>query len=309
MRQSPYNDLLAHASRSADAVVAAMADNCRFEERAGEERWQVFESMLPSPSSTVWEDWREVYRLYLEKTCLVPRQSVPDAFLEVNRDVWLTALSENQWLVRIEALARPLRRSGLELRQLEELWRRADDDAEHVIRTFLGAWNQRRDARPAFAAFADEVRTEIEDDDWPHALRDRLGLGHYSPTDHTPLPIALMRYPIEDVLAAQSATIGSAVALPTVLDGGMHEFFFPVPRDHAYGATVHLAPDLADTLTAEVVHCRIDYEQRHIYRLGEISRPAQVDAAGLREVRDLHLYALREACGRNDFGEPLEGRT
>ena len=149
----------------------------------------------------------------------------------------------------------------------------------------------------------------MDDHDWPHALRDRLGLGHYGATDGAPMPIALMRYSLEDVLAAQEPPAACAVALPTVLDGGMHEFFFPAPRDHAYGATVHLVPVQADTLTAEVVHCRIEYEQRHIYRLGEISRPAQLDDAQLREARDLHLYALREACGRDDFGEPLEGRT
>ena len=118
-----------------------------------------------------------------------------------------------------------------------------------------------------------------------------------------------MRYSMEDVLKAQPRTVASAVALPTVLDGGMHEFFFPAPRHHPYGATVHLGYDKADTLTAEVLHRRIDYEPHHIYRLGEISRPVQLDDAQLREARDLHLYALRDACGRDDFGEPLEGRT
>ena len=309
MRTSPYNNFLHRASRSADAVLAAVADNCRFDERASEERWAAFEAMLSRAGGITHTDWDEAYRLYFEQRCMVPRASVPDAFLEPNRDAWLEKIDENQSLVRIEALSRPLQRTALELGELVALLQSTDDEAGHAVGSFIAAWNQRRDARPAFAAFADEVRAEMEDDDWPHALRDRLGLGHYSATADAPMPIALMRYSIEDVLAAQTPAVANAVALPTVLDGGMHEFFFPTPRDHVYGATVHLVPELADTLTAEVVHCRIDYEPRHLHRLGEISRPVLLDDDQLREARDLHLYALRDAGGRDDFGEPLEGRT
>jgi len=161
-----------------------------------------------------------------------------------------------------------------------------------------------------FAAFWDEVQEELDDADWPHALRDRLGLGHYGYPEGQPLPIALMRYSVADVHVAQEKhQLGTACALPTVLDGGMHEFFFPVPREHPFGATVHLVPDRADTLTAEVLHCRIDYERRHLCRLGEITRPSRPDDDQIREARDLHLYALQEACGREDFGEPMEGRA
>ena len=90
----------------------------------------------------------------------------------------------------------------------------------------------------------------------------------------------------------------------------MHQFFFPVPREHPYGVTVHLLPDRADTLTAEIVHCRIDYRREHLYRLGTITRPHRLDdSRQLREARDLHLFALQVECGREDFGETFEGRT
>ena len=89
----------------------------------------------------------------------------------------------------------------------------------------------------------------------------------------------------------------------------MHQFFFPVPREHHYGATVHLLPGLADTLTAEIVHCRIDYQRTHLYRLGTITRPHRLTGDQLRSARDLHLLALQVECGRTDFGETLEGRT
>ena len=41
-----------------------------------------------------------------------------------------------------------------------------------------------------------------------------------------------MRYSLADVFFAQaSRQLSAACALPTVLDGGMHEFFFPVPLE------------------------------------------------------------------------------
>ena len=119
-----------------------------------------------------------------------------------------------------------------------------------------------------------------------------------------------MRYPLADVYSAQAQQQpSSACALPTVLDGGMHQFFFPVPREHPYGATVHLLPDRAFTLTAEIVHCRIDYRREHLSRLGTITRPHRLGDSQLREARDLHLLALQDACSRDDFGEMFEGRT
>ena len=314
---SAHQDFLRRNSRSRDTAIAAVADNCRFDERAGTERWNRFDAVLSElveAGGTIdWMDWAEANQLHLDRYCNVPSLSVPDAFLEINRNVWLPPLSENQSLVRIESLARPLQSSNLDLGSLIDLLQRADDgdgDAVPAVRSFVDAWNQRRDARPAFAAFYDEVQQESEDDDWPHALRDRLGLAHYGYAGGASLPAALMRYSLADVVSAQETRqIPAACALPTVLDGGMHEFFFPVPREQPYGATVHLLPGRANTLTAEIVHCRIDYQPNHLHRVGTITRPHQLTNDHVREARDLHLLALRRECGRDDFGETLRGRT
>ncbi len=119
-----------------------------------------------------------------------------------------------------------------------------------------------------------------------------------------------MRYSLEDVFSARvNRGLSAACALPSVLDGGMHEFFFPVPREHPYGATVHLLPGRADILTAEIVHCRIDYQRKHLYGLGTITRPHRSTDDSLRRARDLHLLALQLECAREDFGETLKGRT
>ena len=312
-----HEDFLRRHSRSTDTVVAAVADNCRFDERAGVARWQRFDALLSeltaSADAIQWQDWAETNQLHLERYCNVPSLNVPDAFLDINQDAWLDELSDNQSVVRIEALTQPLQTSGLSLDDLNELLQQADNgvpDARRAAQLFFDEWNQRRDARPAFVAFYDEVKQEADDADWPHALRDRLGLGHYGCAGGAPLAVALMRYPLAEVFSAQAHRQGStACAMPTVLDGGMHEFFFPVPREHPYGATVHLLPDRADTLTAELVHCRIDYQRTHLWRLGWIRHPRELTGDQLRGARDLHLLALQEECERKHFGEFFEGRT
>jgi hypothetical protein len=312
-----HQGFLRRYSRSRITVEAAVADNCRFDERAGPDRWRRFDSLLSDlvadPAEIDWEDWTEANRLHLDGYCNVPSVSVPDTFLQINQSAWLDSLSDNQSLVRIESLVRALTNSNLDIDNLKELLHQADNgdgDADRAVRSFFDDWNWRRDARPAFAAFYDEVQQEADDDDWPHALRDRLGLGDYGDVGGAALPVALMRYSLEDVFSARvNRGLSAACALPSVLDGGMHEFFFPVPREHPYGATVHLLPGRADTLTAEIVHCRIDYQRKHLYGLGTITRPHRSTDDSLRRARDLHLLALQLECAREDFGETLKGRT
>ena len=98
-----YGDFLRHCSRSRDTIDAAMADNCRFDERAGADRWQRFEDLLServaSRGAVGWQDWTEVNQLHLDRYCNVSRPSVPDAFLEINRSAWLDGLSDNQTLL------------------------------------------------------------------------------------------------------------------------------------------------------------------------------------------------------------------
>lgn len=311
-----YKEFLQHHSRSRDPVVASVADNCRFDERAGTDRWQRFDSLLRDTAANLsainWKDWNATNQLHLDQHCKVRRPSVPDAFLEINRSAWLRELPANQSLVRIESLTRPLYDSAMGLGRLDDLLQQAktgDADARRAVQRFLDIWN-RRDARPAFAAFYDKVEQEANAADWPHALRDRLGLGHYGYADGVPLPVALMRYSLADVSSAQkSQQLKVAFAVPTVLDDGMHQFFFPVPREHRYGTTVHLAPGQARTITDEILHCRIDYGRQHLWKTGWIKHPHQLTDDQLRKVRDIHLLALQDACGRADFGELMDGRT
>ncbi len=300
-------------SRSTDATLASIADNCRFDERTADGRWAKFEEKLVDPNIVNWDDWGEADKLNYENTIRVVGLSVPDTFLEINRPAWLEGLIDNRDLVRLECLQQPLAASALGFDELASLKARAasgDADATNAIQSFLDAWDRKRDRRPAFAAFYDEVKAESDADDWPHALRDRLGLGHYGIKDGAALPFALMRYSLETVLLSKTLhKLPTACALPTVLDGGMHEFFFPVPTSHPFGATLHLDPDKADWLTAEILHCRLEYKPEHLWKIGWINRPHAVMDERLRESRDFHLFALRDACKRTDFAEALVGRT
>lgn len=312
-------------SRSPSVVEAAIADNCRFDERISAERWQAFAKKLPDPTHIAnFGDWQEASKLYYEKRVTVPSLTVPDTFMPMNQGVWLKDLGPNQTLVRLESLEWPLKeiwnvpqkKWDEYLKQLTNQLNARDSDSRKAVEQQLDDWNKARDNRPGFAAFLDEVKSEAEATNWPDQLRDRLGLGHYNPSSTQPIPVALMRYSLDEVLQNQKR-LGwpAALALPTALDGGMHQFFFPVPKGHPYGATLHLAADRGDSLTAEILHARLDYQAKHLWKLGWIRAPHRYpeekasSAAPLRQARDLHLLALRVESGREDFGEDMEGRS
>jgi hypothetical protein len=314
-------------SRSQFATEAAVADNCRFDERAAQKRWDALASLLPNGihSSLGYEEWSEAADLHGRKRVNVPSASIPDAFLDINQPAWLNNLVPDQELVRLEALDWPLASvwniSIDELRALHTAPAAKQPDAAQTLTRMINDWNRQRDNRPIFAAFLDEVQAEADDPNWSHRLRDRLGLGHYSPNHGTRIPVALMRYTLQEVLNAQKAKgLAAACALPTALDGGMHEYFFPVPKQHPYGATLHLERDKGDVLAAEIIHCRIDYQSKHLWKLGWIDRPhffagahdvasqAARDAR-LKDARDLHLTQLRIEAGCNDFAEEMVGRS
>ena len=91
-----HKDFLRRQSRSADTIIAAVADNCRFDERAGAARWQRFDAMLSElaadPGTIHWKDCAESNQSHLERYCNVPSLSVPDAFLGINQAAWLDEL-------------------------------------------------------------------------------------------------------------------------------------------------------------------------------------------------------------------------
>lgn len=320
---SSFDQFLQQLSRSALADEAAVADNCKFDERVDDLRWQAFSDCLPHADHTRLNlgDWGEANTLHYDKRVKAISRSTPDAFLEINHASWLKSIVPEQEVVRLETLDWLLTSVwNTDFAALKTLHEAPTNqgDAKQTLAQYFDNWNSKRDNRPSFAAFLDEIQTEVEVEhaDWPHQLRDRLGLGHYSPEHGTKIPVALMRYSLQEALNAKTRKhLPSACALPTVLDGGMHPYFFPVPREHSYGATLHLADGRADILAAEILHCRIDYQPKHLWKLGWIERPHDFHEttsnrdARLRSARDLHLMELRIVSDREDFGEEMAGRS
>jgi hypothetical protein len=312
-----FESFLASSRQSSEIVEAAISDNYWFDERLSQERKKGFEDIVQDCASALntihWDDLTCAISEYLDGNYRVPKLGIPEAFLEVNKKAWLGELDPNQTLVRLEYLRSPLKRLGLTYDALQEIFDSAESGSQDSIRAldyFLEGWNELRDGRPSFTAFYDEVLEEADSQQWPNMLRDRLGLGHYDPTNGESLPFALMMYSYQDIIdSSKQQGLKVSSALPTALDGGMHEFFFPVPEQQTYGATLYLDSGKAEILTAEIIHCRIDYKRKHLKKLGWLDKPSTMSDHLLCEIRDIHLLALQENAKRSDFGELLTGRN
>ena len=183
--------------------------------------------------------------------------------------------------------------------------------AENFLDRFVATWNDARDKRPMFATTWLEVDDVFDDsaDDWAERLRDRLGLGHYAPSEGgAPVPVFAMRYPLEEVHAASGGA--GTPAVPTLLDGRLSDFFFPSPLpgrgadpNPCLGHSLNLAPVATEShyeLGIELLHPRLDYLPRHFLRGGLIAHPA---AMPLERARQFHLPWLRLYRDREDFGQ------
>lgn len=300
--------------------VISVADNCRFDERLMPQRWTQFEAEAARNETgelAVWADWMEMETRYRQREVEVSRFSVPATFLPCNEDAWLDNLAEQQTVMRLESVSWPLKLSACSQSQLEAWWGarsqsgEAGNCARVALTKFLNVWNAQRDHRPIFGTFLDAVQEDADNADWPHRLRDVLGLGHYGRTSEDgPVVVMQMRYPLSEAIsAAKGRKWAASVALPTPLDGGMNEFFFPSPAGHPYGSTLHLKPSCAGQLAPEILHASFDYKISHIHAIGIICRPHPMEGEVLSSSRDEHLVALRHLSERPNFGELQAGRT
>jgi len=320
----PLADLLEQLAAGSDPLEVAYGHNYLFEERVASTRQEGYEAALGLPSASL-KAWRNRHRDYVyRKVRVIGQGETPETFTQANAEALLSGLDENQWIVRLENLDSVIARKGSAtalstIQDQLDLFRKGDDQADALnARRFLEdlceTWNTavRRDRRPSFAAFLDEVEEDLEATDWPNRLRDRLGLSHYDVLDGgRPIPVALMRYRVEAVLEAAGDAEDRAFAVPTVLDGELNTHFFPSPAEASYGRTLGLLLDEdCERLVAEILHWRIDYTPDHIYKVGLItsSIPPYSRGAAFARLRDQHLFCLRYESNRNNFGQKiLEG--
>ena len=301
----PHLDSLLDAwVTSTDLRARAEAHNIAFEERLDRIRLDALKNSIHGPCPEYRDLKRHLFDFvttYVE----VAEPHVPPTFRTGNSGASMTQPSPEQVLVRIENVTRRLANAGLTMAELEQSLASTVPAEVATLEDFLDRWNLARDSRPIFAAFKDEVRSEIGDAAWPDKLRDRLGLAHYSAVGG-PLVVALMEYTVEEVLmeAARSPDIASPFCVPTFLDSKPSSQFFPTPKELPAGAPMALFEIWSDEeLVAEVLHSRLTYRRHHIAKLGQIVTDGSL--AEFRPIRNNHLAALQLAAVRDDFGEEL----
>lgn len=277
----------------------AVAENFILEERLSESREDSYEENLKSPSNI--EDWLNCHEEYLENKINVCSDT-PETFTLLNKQNLLPKIDEDQFIVRLENISRPCSIWGIDTNKMIDYLNNYVEYKD-IVDKFLVEWNDGRDFRPIFAGFWGEVKdifsesdeNEIQNEDWPNQLRDRFGLGHLDPKNGEPIPVLLLRYRVSDVLKADSGNI-ETIAVPTVLDSGWGPFFCPTPQDGwNEGQTLDLSHGNEDdySLTCEIIHKFIGYEDSYLYRAGLITKPP---GKTCEEARKIHLEFLR-----NDF--------
>ncbi len=300
----------------------AVLENFCADERVSEARLQVF---VDGVGSSAWANMDEFWlaherhylreRLWRDKT----DPEVPDTFdIALNGANDWPNIDDNVALYRVESVSFALRGSGTDESEFFNAIRHYNgaktddrDSARTVLQRVVDTWNARRDRRPSFATTEDEIANvlTVAGDDWPNALRDHLGLGHFNPIPGRQESVLLMRYSAREVRQCKAAGV-SGFCIPTVLDGPLTPFFFPTPlagarapgSDLQVGRAVNLRPVANESeycMGLELIHSYVDYRPEHLARWGSISRPT---TANLAQLRKFHLAWLRLDTDRNTFG-------
>ena len=317
------------ASPAGEAVRCAAA-NFRWERAVSEGRATEYNAYVGDVATH--KDWKAEHKGYLGSYVHVPNDlpRSSECFMAVNGQAHLNEQLDNTFLLRLESIGH-LFDHPLVSDVADKFWQRffnsqkdlrknsLPDSAEALRTEFVAQWNaQRTQARPLFATFLNSffcgnLETLVKND-WPHRLRDRLGLTHWLSTAGKPLPVALMCYTVDEVRQARSlATKKGAVASftrPTVLDGEMSAAFVPaplLPGGESYGYTLDLASaEIPETFTPELLTFPIEYQAKHIKALGFITRghALQEDQAMLA-ARNRHVQGLQHLPDCDSFGEVL----
>jgi hypothetical protein len=300
-------DLQADLARLRSSRIApdrAVGDNCAFEERVCEARRDAFEAdgLTTNELLVLLADH---FRLRVQGAL---RRHIPVTFTSVNDEaIYKPDIEVNQKVVRLECIDDVLGKIRRSFSDIEEATRpgRRDND---VITQLLDQFALYPGARPAFIAFKSEVASDLGEADWLLRLRNRMGLGHYSPMPGQRQRFALMEYFVKDVISEwrpqEVRGAQRAFAFPTVLESQGSPHFFPSPR----GLPSSFAVDLhgaSKPSIREMLHIRITYMPDHLANVGELVGPLAPFRLG--SVRDSHLEQLRRDSGRADYGGPMSG--
>ncbi len=299
-----------------DAEEQAKIENFILDERPPHEGISLYSRRLGTSSITNLDNWQDRHKNFTSEEINIStsESGQPWTFRPENATNRLRLIDPRIYLVRVERADWPCSLAGVESERLrhhvEEYQRGNRTASSDFLDKVAISWNAKRDKRPLFATTELEVEDIINDGnaDWAERLRDRLGLGHYSPGSASgPIEVLLMRYTVQEVL--DSLAGNGDPAIPTVLDGDMNHYFYPSPlhdpdtaENPYYGHTVNLAP-VADendyTMGIEMLHPRIAYKPEHFFKFGVIANPIAME---IERARSFHLPWIRLHSGRDDFG-------
>lgn len=327
----PLLDLASDAVAAPEgATVRCAAANFRWEQAVSVDRTDEYNAYAGDVANH--KEWQGEHKDYLRSFVQVAKDHprISESFMAVNSLAHLKEELDNTILLRLESLDSLVNNALLGPAIGEAFWLRFFNSqkdlrkdklsgADEKLRSeFVDQWNARRvQARPMFATFLNEFGGDLTDfvkTDWPHLLRDRLGLTHWPSTPGKPVPVALICYTLDEVRQARlTATKKGAVASfsrPTVLDTEMSAAFIPAPllaKGESYGYTMDLGHTGVPTeFTPELLTFPIEYQPKHIKALGFISRAhaLQTDGAVL-DARNRHVRGLQGLPGCSGHGEVL----
>lgn len=319
------------AAAQGPVMRCAMA-NFRWESAVSPERADQYSNDIGAIATH--KDWQAEHKSYLSASVHIAKDlpRCAESFSALNGLAHLNEGMDDTFLLRLEALD-GLFNKPLVVEVANRFWQRfyryprdlginakLSDEARDLRAEFTKLWNDHRtQARPMFAtflnAFGGDLSTLVKQD-WPHLLRDRLGLTHWPREADKPLPVALVCFTVDEVrqarLLAGKKGANASFARPTVLDTEFSPAFVAAPLQpggESYGYTLDLAqtgiPDAA-ALSPELLTFPIDYQPRHIKALGFITQPhALQNDQDYLPARNRHVQGLRALTDCEHFGEVL----
>jgi len=311
------------------AAIRCTASNFRWECMVSDERATEYNGYVGDVDTH--KDWKAEHKSYLDSLVNVPKDlpRSSECFMSINGQAHLNEQLDNTFLLRLESVDH-LFDHPLVSTITSDFWMRFFNsqkdlrkenfsDSDKALRDeFVKQWNaQRTQARPLFATFLNDFGGDLSalvKKDWPHLLRDRLGLTHWPSTSGKPLPVALICYSLDEVRQARSMAnkkgADASFSRPTVLDAEMSAAFIPaplLPGNESYGYTLDLnCTVVPDTFMPELLTFPIEYQPKHIKALGFIKHEhALQDDKTMLAARNRHVQGLQGLPGCSSFGEVL----
>lgn len=323
---------LSSMHQSTDPVLRARAENLIFEQRIGSQRIQAYCDQINKQCNS-HQDWLSSHADYLNRNIHFsgviykesPTKKIPETFTAINRPCFLPAavsspLAEEQEIIRLINLSyvedKTLFNDPTRLVQALSIYQGVkakneisitQHDSKGLLQSICDQINLfHRANSPQFAAFAEELKDEINSDEWPNLLRDRLGMTHLQNTPKNPsIPVMLMKYKVSEVVAeAKKENVVSPFAVPTFMDSELNEAFHPAPSQCNYGRALNLQKNPENKpVAAELIHFQFTYRPSHIFKIGFINRAHIIEPQTICKLREKHLSYLRTYSGSENFGE------